>query len=68
MKSISTCLNCGDRVVGCHSKCEKYLAAKAKLAEEKDKIFREKRKRRLIEDAEIEKRRRLSKEGGHRKK
>ena len=30
MKSFECCRYCDDRVVGCHSTCEKYIEAKAK--------------------------------------
>ena len=30
MKSFECCRYCEDRVVGCHSTCEKYIEAKAK--------------------------------------
>ena len=31
------CYNCPDRAVGCHGKCESYLAYKAKANEVRDK-------------------------------
>lgn len=34
------CLNCNDRVVGCHGKCEKYKSYRDKI----DKIHKENRK------------------------
>lgn len=36
------CKDCADRVLWCHSKCERYAAAKAK-AEERKEIERERR-------------------------
>lgn len=30
MKSFECCRYCDDRVIGCHSTCEKYIEAKAK--------------------------------------
>ena len=28
MALVSCCLNCGDRTIGCHGKCEKYISQK----------------------------------------
>lgn len=36
-----TCKGCKDRYVGCHSKCETYLAFKEKNDKLKDKILKE---------------------------
>lgn len=36
-KLFSDCMNCKDRVAGCHSTCEKYLEDKAKYDEAKAK-------------------------------
>lgn len=38
--SKNCCYKCGDRVLGCHDSCAKYLEYKAKLeaAKEKEKI------------------------------
>lgn len=30
MQVIQTCKDCAERTVGCHSKCERYLKAKAR--------------------------------------
>ena len=40
------CKNCTDRVVGCHSTCEKYKDWKKKDKERKQKIFESKMKSR----------------------
>lgn len=45
----SPCKDCQDRVVGCHSKCEKYATYRAGV--EKDKKRRNEMK--AIDDAEI---------------
>lgn len=34
-KLFSDCMNCKDRVAGCHSTCEKYLDDRAKYDEQK---------------------------------
>lgn len=52
--SISCCHECPDRVVGCHGKCEKYHAAKAKADEEKDRIWAAKKAEMLIDAAHNE--------------
>lgn len=41
MSRISCCYNCSDRVVGCHGKCEKYIAERKKLDEYNDKVFQQ---------------------------
>lgn len=41
----SSCYNCKDRYVGCHSKCDRYKEFKIKKAEENESI----RKSKLIE-------------------
>lgn len=33
MSKLTSCFNCNERTLGCHSKCEKYLEYKAKLKE-----------------------------------
>lgn len=48
-KPIAPCLNCGDRVVGCHSNCERYIEytgdveklrqIRAELAEKAEKTY-----------------------------
>lgn len=35
------CLNCPDREIGCHGKCEKYLKEKAEHNRKKDILDRE---------------------------
>lgn len=46
MASIqSPCLNCSDRKVGCHSKCDKYL----KFVKEKDEVNRKIRYKNYME-------------------
>ena len=41
MTPITTCKDCTERVVGCHSKCEKYLEAKAKDDLKREGIYKE---------------------------
>ena len=36
------CLNCSDRVVGCHATCERYINGKAEHERLKDEINKEK--------------------------
>lgn len=33
---VAPCKDCKDRVLGCHSKCEKYIAFKKEMAKEKE--------------------------------
>ena len=40
MTKFSSCIDCTDRKVGCHSTCQKYLEDKAKNDAERDRIFR----------------------------
>lgn len=35
------CLNCTERILGCHSKCSKYLSFKDKLDEIRSKKYEE---------------------------
>ena len=37
------CKDCSDRVVGCHSTCEKYKAAKVDHKEKKEQIYQQKK-------------------------
>ena len=41
---ITVCKDCPDRVIGCHSNCERYIAEKADHDAEKTQIFRERNK------------------------
>lgn len=45
----SPCKNCEERVLGCHSVCEKYLKFKKDAQEEKEKIIASK----IIEQQQI---------------
>lgn len=38
LSDIHTCKDCPDRYSGCHSKCEKYLSAKAEHDKKKEEI------------------------------
>lgn len=41
MNEISCCYKCSDRVVGCHSKCERYIAYRKDIDEYNDKVRNE---------------------------
>jgi hypothetical protein len=57
---IYSCKDCTERVVGCHSTCEKYLKEKAEYAEENKKIYKEHYKENIMAD--------VKKKGIHRMK
>lgn len=44
MKVIKCCKDCESRHLGCHAVCEDYLAEKAELDAEREKVFAEKQK------------------------
>lgn len=44
MKVIKCCKDCDTRHLGCHAVCEDYLAEKAELDAEREKVFEEKQK------------------------
>ena len=44
MKVIKCCKDCETRHLGCHAVCEDYLAEKAELDAEREKVFAEKQK------------------------
>lgn len=64
MKTVETCWKCTKREMRCHSTCKEYLEAKASLAEEKEKIYEEKKKSADLDNFEHDKRHRLHKEWG----
>ena len=41
MGKINCCYNCSDRNVGCHGRCEKYIAERKKLDERNNMIFQQ---------------------------
>lgn len=53
--AVSCCRYCEERELGCHSKCEKYITAKA----EHDRINEEMRKARMLDSIERETKARL---------
>lgn len=53
MANIQCCYQCADRIVGCHSICEKYAKVKAE-ADIRDKVIRDaKTEQTKIYDAKI---------------
>lgn len=55
------CKNCSDRVVGCHAKCEKYIAWKNNYQEINTRLFNETQKGLKAELFEKESRTKLKK-------
>lgn len=53
-KIKSPCLDCDDRVVGCHSSCEKYAAYRAEIDTDKSVITEVKTKENLIYSYKVE--------------
>lgn len=44
------CFECPKRIVGCHSKCEKYLEEKEKRAKEKAEMLKQKSEDNVVKD------------------
>lgn len=40
MKKNSVCKGCEDRHVGCHGKCERYIAETEEIRKEKDAVWK----------------------------
>lgn len=47
----NTCKDCTDRVVGCHSTCEKYIKANSEFNAKKQALCDKKRKENLVRDS-----------------
>ena len=65
MKKNSVCKNCEDRYIGCHGKCEKYIAETEEIRKEKNEIWKKYDTDRAINGLEVE---RVRKAKGARKK
>lgn len=52
MKQITVCKDCKDRVLGCHSTCERYIKDKERYLKEKEMIEEAKRGEKEIDNYE----------------
>lgn len=53
MKKHSACKDCKDRYVGCHAKCEIYIAEKKEIKAEKEMIWKVKDAERVATGIDI---------------
>lgn len=61
----SPCYNCPDRQVGCHGKCERYLAYAEKRAEDAEKEREEKKADILLTDFRLRSIDRVKRQNGN---
>lgn len=53
-KISAPCKDCGDRYVGCHGKCEKYLTFRSRLDEENNKTYKAKQLNMMLNQIEVD--------------
>lgn len=56
MKKAAPCIDCTEREIGCHARCERYGAYARERSSERDRIIREREKDDVIRDLLIRKR------------